>query len=271
MNRICWWLVDIAGRMLERFDREVVRGDIAESGGTAAHALRDVLGLVVRRQAALWKGWRPWLALVGLAGMAGMALRLIDMVLGTALTFQLRTWWHYGVRYEDGLTPFEEIALLVCMFLAMCLWSWASGLVLGLLSGRTIWLTAPLFFLIVTFPPFRFSHLLFRGDELVFHSHRRILLLILSAVLPLQLLVSFLLPAAWGVRQGLLRRMPSVRQTFTLAVAITLLILPALANLAQGGWRFAAISLSLCALVSWPIGYMATIARRNRDRHGAVH
>jgi hypothetical protein len=267
MNRI-WWLVDIACRMLEPSDREVVCGDIAESGGTAAQSLRDVLGLVVRRQAALWKGWQPWLALVGLVGMAGMALSLIDFMFGATLSRQLRTWWHYGVRYEDGLTPFEEIVLLVCLFLAMCLWSWASGLVLGLLSGRTIWLTAPMFFLIVTFPSCRLSHLMFLGDPLVFHSHPRILLLILSAVLPVQLLVSFILPAVWGVREGLLHRMPDVRQTLIMAVGIvffTSVVLSEMVRHSDSGEGLSimiAISFSLCALASWPIGYLVPNAKR---------
>src|SRR5205823_12219606 len=47
-------------------ERVAVRGDFAESGETGGQALHDVLGLVVRRQAALWQGWRPWLVFVGL-------------------------------------------------------------------------------------------------------------------------------------------------------------------------------------------------------------
>ena len=32
MNGICWWLADIASRMLEPGERDVVLGDFAESG-----------------------------------------------------------------------------------------------------------------------------------------------------------------------------------------------------------------------------------------------
>jgi len=74
MSELCWWLVDIVSRLLDPRERAVVRGDFAESGETCGQALRDVLGLVLRRQAAVWTDWRPWLALVGLVGIAGPRL-----------------------------------------------------------------------------------------------------------------------------------------------------------------------------------------------------
>jgi hypothetical protein len=66
MTRLCWWLVDIASRILEPDERDAVQGDFAESGETGGQALRGLLGLLIRRHAALWKDWRPWLALVSL-------------------------------------------------------------------------------------------------------------------------------------------------------------------------------------------------------------
>ncbi|MBZ5634636.1 MAG: hypothetical protein LAO55_16045 [Acidobacteriia bacterium] len=59
-------------RMLEPDEREASRGDLAESGEHGGQALLGLVGLVVRRQAALWKDWRPWLALVGLVIPLGM-------------------------------------------------------------------------------------------------------------------------------------------------------------------------------------------------------
>src|SRR5260370_23090728 len=76
MNRIFWGLVDISSRMLNPEEREVVRGDLAESGEKGSRALRDVLGLVVRRQAALWTDWRPWLTLVRLVVPLGVLLSI---------------------------------------------------------------------------------------------------------------------------------------------------------------------------------------------------
>ena len=78
MDRICWGLVDISSRLLESAEREAVCGDLAESGVTGSRALGDILGLVVRRQAALWADWRPWLGLVGLVVPLGMLLSIVS-------------------------------------------------------------------------------------------------------------------------------------------------------------------------------------------------
>src|SRR6266849_1899138 len=63
MTRVCWRLVDISSRILDPSEREAVRGDLVESGETSSQALREVLGLVVRRQAALWTHCRRELRL----------------------------------------------------------------------------------------------------------------------------------------------------------------------------------------------------------------
>ena len=64
MTRIGWWLVDVLSRMLDADERQAVRGDLAESGGSVIRAIRDVLDLIVRRQIGLWGG---------LAALAGLA------------------------------------------------------------------------------------------------------------------------------------------------------------------------------------------------------
>ena len=72
MTTLGWSMVDAVSQLLERDEREAVRGDLAESGESAGQALMDVLGLVVRRHILHWKSWRPWLAAFGLA-LAGHA------------------------------------------------------------------------------------------------------------------------------------------------------------------------------------------------------
>jgi Tat protein translocase TatC len=54
MTRIYWWLAKGVSRILEANERDAVLGDLAESHESGGQALRDLLGLVVRRQAALW-------------------------------------------------------------------------------------------------------------------------------------------------------------------------------------------------------------------------
>ena len=74
MTRICWRLVDILSRMLDADERQAVRGDLAESRECIGMALRDVLGLIVRRQIGLWTEWQPWLALLGVVVAAAAAI-----------------------------------------------------------------------------------------------------------------------------------------------------------------------------------------------------
>jgi hypothetical protein len=81
MTRICWRLAEFASQALQPDERDAVLGDFAESGASGGQALMGVLGLVARREAALWKDWRPWLVLVGLvvplAWLLSIASRLV--------------------------------------------------------------------------------------------------------------------------------------------------------------------------------------------------
>jgi len=73
-----WWLADQASRLLGQDEREAVRGDFSELGTTSATALREILGLVVRRQVGTWANRGPWLALVGLVLPLGFLLNVIS-------------------------------------------------------------------------------------------------------------------------------------------------------------------------------------------------
>jgi hypothetical protein len=62
------WLINKIARTLEPELRDAVVGDVAELQMPDRRAVCELLGLVLRRQAPLWKTWRPWLALVGIVG-----------------------------------------------------------------------------------------------------------------------------------------------------------------------------------------------------------
>ena len=59
--------VEFAAQLLDRCECEAVLGDLEEGGEGWWRDLLDISGLIVRRQALLWKSWRPWLASCGLA------------------------------------------------------------------------------------------------------------------------------------------------------------------------------------------------------------
>lgn len=254
MTQICWWLVDRVSRLLEPDERDAVRGDFAEAGVTGGKALLDLLGLVARRQVALWADWRPWLALVGIVGPVG--LLLIDFSIFLTRGFdllELHFWIFFN--YTDikrafldqtALTAHSGIVRLFCYSFLLVAWSWTSGFVLGSLSRRTIWLNGALFCCLVC----------------LFFS------VVLDATLPPQpskfLLLAtalFLLPFFWGVRQGL--RLGTLRPLQAILLAAAIASLTALAIWTGGWWHGGAwqarqllLSMTLC----WPVWYMVATA-----------
>jgi hypothetical protein len=273
MNRICWWLVDVVSRMLEPAERDVVCGDFTESAESAGRALRGVLSLVVRRQAALWRDWRPWLALVGLVGAVAAVLSEIAFKLDVDISQQAQAYSHYGVRVDTGLAAGQDIVHLACLSAALFLWSWVSGFVLGSLSGRAIWLTGALFYLVIL-DSFT-ARLLISGNATFRNAH--VAGIIVGMLVPLDTFrASFLVFAIWGVRRGLWLRALEVRPTVILAVAVVILTSlvtwtsgwyeTAHETWSGGVWRGAPWQTRVLplALVSWPVGYMLATATCQR-------
>jgi hypothetical protein len=131
LNRIVEWLAS----WLDPAEKEAVLGDLTESGAGAGQAIPALLGLIARRD------WQIWTALFGLMCTAGLALSPIAFRFGGALSGQLRTYAKYGVLQETGLTFDRQVVGLVCLLLAVSVWMWTSGFLIGCLSGRATWLT----------------------------------------------------------------------------------------------------------------------------------
>lgn len=260
MTEISWWLVDAVSRILESDERDAVLGDFAESGVRGGKALRDLLGLVLRRQAALWKDWRPWVALFGVVGPVGVVLSRRAFGLSLRLAMYFLTYWRFGVRFEDGLTVPQDIVAFVCQSLALIFYSWTGGFVLGSLSRRTIWVNAALFCFVS----------LVAGGAL-----RDVAVLTIFRGLPLVAeAVLFLLPLIWGVREGL--RLGTMRVRSTILLVATMATITMLATWTGGWWHAALVAWSQgvwqenaggqirrlvsLAVVTWPIGYMVAVA-----------
>jgi hypothetical protein len=277
MNRVCWWLADMVSRLLERGECDAVRGDLAESGATGGAALRDLLGLVVRRQAALWNDWRPWLALVGLVGPLGVLLsQLCKLSVETSAIYAwlyVNNWtWTFlaspGARsdlahYSAGF--FLDYVTLMC-------WSWTCGFVVGSLSRRAVGVNGAVFSLVV------FGELLAvpqhhnGANDVVFS------LTFYSVVFPVILRsVLVLFPALWGMHQGLRRVTLPLLQTIAGSVAVATLTARATGSLHVSGiwgwWPLVRTSSQLPVLslvLMWPAGYIVATAswRRWHDTTG---
>ena len=289
--RICWWLVDTLSRTLEPGERDAVRGDLAESGETSGQALRGVLGLVVRRQAALWKDWRPWLALVGLIVPLGMLLSIISRVTadvnGTYIWLYANNWdWALltgaGFWYElaDSVTfVFVKCLTLVC-------WSWTTGFVLGSLSRRITQVYGVLFCLMLVFggllgAPRYFaclSQYILRASPPETHDpvsalafYRVMFPLIVQAVL-------VAIPSLCGMRQGAdVRRFPPLLRIVLWTAALSALAVlviqePGFGSVLMAYWRppiWQGWQIRwLQFVVYWPVGYVLATAnwRRWHDR-----
>jgi hypothetical protein len=154
MTRVCWSLVELVSRLLDPPEREVVRGDLAECGTGAGRALREVLGLAVRRQAAAWLDWRPWFTLAGVVIPIGFLLSHSSRWWGVTSAINLANYWvlwDFAYLAYPGYRD-DVIRMAVWIggaWLALVGWSWTSGFVVGRLSRRTLWLTVSLFALVI--------------------------------------------------------------------------------------------------------------------------
>ena len=147
MNRLTWWLVEIVSRLLDPDEREAVNGDFAESGESGAQALLDALGLVARRQIALWRQWRPWLALLGLVLPLGVLLSLVSRMMadGSAIYswMYLNNWtWTYVTNAGARIDLIGYAAAFVDAVLSALLFAiWVSSFS-AFISSCKVWLSS---------------------------------------------------------------------------------------------------------------------------------
>ena len=280
MKQVVWWLLELICRGLDADEGEAVLGDFAESSQSAARALSEATGLVLRRQAGLWKDWRPWVGLVAVAGVAAVPLSRFTFSFGASLGQQVGTYRRYGVRFETGLSLGQDLAYLTCLCSALLLWSWAGGFVLGSLSGRTIWLTGAAFYLVVL-DAFRTTLLL--SGNIRFFPWWPLCWRVLSLLFPFSVhAIVFLGMAIWGMRQGVRLRTLDRHRARTLAVAITILTAlmvwmegwyEEVGEIYSGGaWHGPAWYARLPQLlfVTWPVWYLLVTSTRQsgEPKHG---
>ena len=220
-------LFELVSNLLERAERDAVHGDLLESGESPWQSLLAVVGLVIRREAALWINWRPWLAAFGLA-LPGSFL-LMGFSLSVSRAYQQLE--NVTIRHAAGPSVGPGLALFLCNVLLLLAWSWTGGFVVGAVSRRTVWVSAAL-----SFAPCLVCLKRFRVESL----SRLCLLLFLPAAL-------------WGARRGLqiVRIKPGA--AVALAMGVTALTVPLWSS--TGAW------IPNWAL-SWPAWYLVATARR---------
>jgi hypothetical protein len=186
MNRTGWPMLEVAARLLEPRERDIVLGDLEESGENAWVGLAGVLGLFVRRQTFLWKSWRPWAAALGLA-LPGSFLLM-----------------GFSLSVSASIQGFTATSLAISHIFLLLVWSWTGGFVISAVSRKTLWVS-----IAASCIPCLFCLSRYKG-----HS------------LPWPCLVIFLVPAVFGVRRGLRTASFPFWPALVLAVGTTLCTIP---------------------------------------------
>jgi hypothetical protein len=234
MTSVQWpSLVEVAARLLERGEREAVLGDLLETGEGTWRGLHDVLGLVIRRQLLHWKNWQPWLAMFGLA----LPSSLLLMGTSVSVSSMYEHLTDRSIQIGSPQTIPEGFLELICSGLLLIGSSWSCGFVLGSLSRRTLWVSIASSCVACLFCLVRFSE----------PSLSRFCLFL------------FLVPAIWGVRQGLRVIRINFASAIFLAIAITTLM--ALPTNSRTLW-------TLNWSVLWPAWFMVAMARGNGRKVG---
>jgi len=196
MKNFAWKLIEAMALQLTPAEREVVLGDLIETRESAWQGMREVSGMVVRRQLQLWNGWRPWLAGPGLALPCSFMLMGFSFAISSELRNQLAGGWHRSFLSTE---PAEAVWLL-CQLVVLLICAWAAGFIVESVSRRTFLVSA-----ICCFLPCLFCLLRFRQESL-----------------PRFCLLLFLVPAIGGVcfsrRGGSINR----RQALALALVATI-------------------------------------------------
>jgi hypothetical protein len=221
------WLVDLVSRLLPPDEREIVEGDLLEGGDSAWQSMLAVVGLIIRREAALWRNWRPWLAAFGLAFPSSFLL--MGFSLSVSRAYQQLAGG--PILHATGIDVRPGFALFLCNVFLLAAWSWTGGFVVGSISRRTVWVSAALSFI-----PCLFCLERFRIECL-----SRLCLLL------------FLPVALWGAHRGLQMARIKRSSAVALAIAVTALTIPTWTS--SGAW------IPNWAL-SWPAWFLVATARR---------
>ena len=232
MNGIAWPLVDLASKLLDRDEREVVLGDLLETDESAWRGFLDVFGLLFRRQVGLWKEPQPWFAAMAVA--LPSSYLLMHVSLSVRCTFERLV--HHKVYGWHGPTGHEGFGLLLCHIFLLVTWSWSTGYIAGSVSRRTLWVSGGLSLLpssLLCLPMYRLE------------------------ALPRFCLFLFLPPAIMGAIQGLRSTRVSLRSASLLAVTTSALMTLAWSN--QALW-------SLNWILIWPSWFLVARAWRSGPR-----
>lgn len=292
MTNLSRWVVARLSSTLEPEVRESVLGDLTELRVSCTRTIYELFGLILRREARLWRTWRPWLALIGIVGAIGWLLSNICVGLISDTARRAFIYWQYGVAYHSGLTGSQEIAIVFCTSMAVVCWSWLAGFTLAVLSGRGAYINRTLFCLVWFYlcGPLR---LLVYSARLVLNALNlwplphpaafSAFAFFATVHVPLATLL-FLIPSLLGMQRA--RRGSVIARPCVLLLSATVGALTALLTWMQG-WEQTALErwsegmwnpggppwqerLLPLLLMNWPIVYLLATQRQHDKKHRVI-
>jgi hypothetical protein len=150
MNSLSWRIADLASLMLEPDERAAVCGDLLESGESGPRALLGVLGLVLRRQAALLANWRSLLTLTVFVVPFSLLLGLISRILADDSAVYLWLYfnnWTWTFLENPGARELltRSLVEMFLQYLTLACWAYTAGYLLNLIARKASRLNAAFF------------------------------------------------------------------------------------------------------------------------------
>ncbi len=224
--RAAWILPERVSRLLKPAEREAVLGDLMEAGEGPWQTLAEIVGLVLRREAGLWKNWRPWVAAFCVSVPTSFMLMGASVMECSGCVKLAKA----GAAYQ----PFAaEIEILAVQALLLAGWSWTCGYLVGSISRRTVW------FSIISYG----SPCLFCLSRFRIESLSRLSLLL------------FVLPAAVGLWHGLRAR--EVGPRFAVATTAIITALAIITRVGSPGGAGDALGWIGNLILTWPSWFLA--------------
>ena len=107
MRRALTSIAHLLLRTLDPSEREAVEGDLRELGLSRPRAVREVAGLVVRRQIAAWREASAWAALLIFALPIALMLSLLSRLWAHATALSC---WFYIENWTPAMACWPAIA-----------------------------------------------------------------------------------------------------------------------------------------------------------------
>lgn len=255
---LLWRVLERSSCLLDPHERDAVLGDIAEAKAGPLRALRDIGGLILRRQASIWLSIGPWLALVLVAIPVGVQLSHLSRGLADGNAIYALLYiddWPWGFLDSPGAR--RDVARLAGTFLLSALTlggcAWMSGYTLASISRRAVWATGALFVVMIFVGTV--------GTPSPARVHNRAVFAVPFYGIVFPRLIRFfcvVFPAAWGMWHG---ARPGSRPLAPLALAVAMLVALTSGVLRTGqvvlfGRADDLQRLVPMAIVMWPVLYV---------------